>query len=560
LLRLLFAAACAGLARAQIQSGKLMASDAYPGQRFGDLVAAAGDWLVVGVPDDDEIAVQSGAAYTFGRTAGGFVQTQKLKALDAEYGDGFGCSVAIDGDTLVVGAYIEDPGGIIAAGSAYVFELTGGMWLQTAKLVAGPPMANATFGWSVAIEGDRILVGAQGEHAVAVSSGAAYVFERSGSGWTQTARLVASDGAYSDSFGMSAALSGDTAVLGSAADGPAGGGQGAAYVFEKTRGAWTQAAKLYASDGASSEFFSSYLTIDGDTAIIGSPGHDHGLVNSGSAYVFRRLSNGWTQTQELRSHAPALLNYFGSYVAMDGDLAIVGAKYDPNHQTARGATYAFREFAGQWTEIARMDANDELNGDIFGVPIALAGTTAFVGAPERDDLCPSAWNCNSGAVYVFDLAPDATQFGYCTSGAPCGNTQVSGGCTNALGLGATLSAAGSSSTALDDLRFEVRDMQPAKSAMLFMGGGTGQAVLGDGLRAVTGGGVGFFRYPLRTSDASGTFVEGPGLVAAGGQRFPPQGQLLSGSVWYFQCWYRDTSGPCGTGTNLTNAVQVTFVP
>jgi hypothetical protein len=548
---------CASV-RAQVQSAKIVASDGYPGQSFGRAIAADSEWVLVGVMSDSQIGLASGAAYTFRRRAGEWLETQKLLASDAQAADNFGCSVAIDGSTLVVGSQSEFPQGVFSAGSAYVFELRGGEWRETAKLNSAPPASNALFGYSVAIDGDRILVGARNEHAVALNSGAAYVFERNGLDWVQTARLVANDGANWDFFGQSVALYGDTALIGSSTDGPGGNDQGAAYVFEFNGIAWTQVAKLRASDGSGSNAFANHLALGDGVALISAYAHSHGIPGSGSVYAFERQGGVWTQTQELRAHSPGMSLGFGTSVALSGDLALIGSGNDPSAFQNRGAAYAFRRTPSGWIEIGRMQANDAGDSDQFGSRVALSETTAVIGVSQRDDLCPQDPACNSGAVYVFDLAADVRQFGWCANGAPCGNSATNAGCANSTTVGATLAAAGSSSVVRNELRFEVRHMQPGRSALLFMGRGTGQTALGDGLRMVAPAGGGLYRFGAQLSGADGAF-EQRGVVAHS-QAFAPPGQLQPGATWNFQCWYRDPAGPCSAGTNLTNAVEVLFRP
>jgi hypothetical protein len=549
--------ACAG-ARGQVQSAKFMASDGHPGQTFGRAIAADGEWALVGVLSDSQVGLASGAAYTYRRRGSDWLETRKLLASDVQAGDNFGCSVAIDGSTLVVGSQSEDPQGVFAAGSAYVFELRGGVWRQTAKLNSAPLASDAFFGYSVAIDGDRIVVGARTEHAVALNSGAAYVFERSGFGWVQAARLVANDGANWDFFGQSVALHGDTALIGSSADGPGGNDQGAAYVFEFNGVAWTQVAKLRADDGAASNAFSNSLALGDGVALVGAATHSHGLTACGSAYVFERQGSVWTQTQELRAHAPGLSLGFGTSVALSNDLILIGASKDPLQAQSRGAAYVFRRSPSGWLEIGRMQANDAADSDFFGGRVALSDSTAVIGVAQRDDLCPQDPACNSGAVYVFDLAADARQFGWCANSAPCGNSATNAGCSNSTTVGATLAAAGSSSVVQNELRFEVRHMQPGRSALLFMGRGTAQTALGDGLRVVAPAGGGLYRFGAQLSGADGAFEQRD--VVAHSQAFAPPGQLQPGATWNFQCWYRDPAGPCSAGTNLTNAVEVLFRP
>jgi len=550
----------AAVASAQIQVAKLTASDVEQDDHFGHSVASSGDWLVVGKPWDNDVAAGSGAVYAYLCGGDDWIETQKLKASDAEFADFLGWSVAIDGWVCVAGAYYESPLGISAAGSAYVFELSGGVWAQSAKIWASDASPNEFFGYAVAASGDRLLIGAREDNEFGYVAGAAYVFDHVGPNWVQSAKLTASDAMSGDGFGLSVSLWGDFALVGSTSDGPAGGEQGAAYVFQRFGPVWTQVAKLVNSDAAYQDYFGSAVAIRQDLALVTAQHHDHGAISGGAVYVFERQNGVWIETQELRAHDPIIGHNFGFSIDVRDDVALFGAIGDgASAYTGTGAAYIFSRSLTGWVEAGKFIANDASSYDNLGNSVALSGNLAFVGSALDDDVCPSNINCQSGAAYVFEIAPDARQFGHCASSAPCGNIDTHGGCVNSTGVGATLAAGGSSSVAQDELRFEVRQMQPAKSAIVFMGAGQGQTVLGDGLRVVASAGSGFYRYPLHQSDTDGSFVLGPGLVAHS-QNFPQSGHLLAGSTWNFQCWYRDPAGPCGQGTNLSNAVEVTMTP
>ena len=191
-----------------------------------------------------------------------------LTASDGMAGDQFGYSVAIDGDTLVVGAYgVGDNG--FNSGSAYVFTRTGTIWTEQAKLTASDGAERDRFGWSVAIDVNTIVVGAWGDDDNGERSGSAYVFTRSGTTWSQQTKLTASDGAARDQFGGSVAIAGDTIVVGAHQDDENGNRSGSAYVFTRTETTWTQQAKLTASDGAADDIFGISVAIAGDTIVAG---------------------------------------------------------------------------------------------------------------------------------------------------------------------------------------------------------------------------------------------------------------------------------------------------
>ncbi|MCH8153406.1 MAG: FG-GAP repeat protein, partial [Planctomycetes bacterium] len=220
-------------------------------------------------------------------------QTAKLTASDGALFDEFGISVSISGDVAVVGAYRDDDNGQ-DSGSAYVFVQPPGGWVdmsQTAKLTASDGAFDDRFGISVSISGDVIVVGAQFGDGIVVDSGSAYVFQKPVGGWvnmTQTAKLTASDGAINDEFGRSVSISGDVAVVGAQSDNDNGSFSGSAYVFQKPPGGWmnmTETAKLIASDGAASDFFGS-VSISGEVVVVGASRDDDNGENSGSSYVY----------------------------------------------------------------------------------------------------------------------------------------------------------------------------------------------------------------------------------------------------------------------------------
>ncbi len=257
--------------------------------------------------------------------------------------DRFGYSVAIDGDTAIVGAY---------SGSAYIFTRSGSTWTQQAKLLASDRYSKRYskyfFGTSVAMDGDTAIVGAFDDDDNGDYSGSAYIFTRSGSTWTQQAKLLASDGAAGDGFGRSIAIDGDTAIVNANGDDDNGESSGSAYIFTRSGSTWTQQDKLLASDGASYDYFGRSIAIDTDTAIVGANYDSGNGRNFGSAYIFTRNGTNWTQQTKLLASDGARDNYFGTSVAMDGDTAIVGAYRDDDTGTDSGSAYIFTRSGSSW--------------------------------------------------------------------------------------------------------------------------------------------------------------------------------------------------------------------
>ena len=330
----------------------------------------------------------------------------KLLAADGAADDHFGYRVAVSGDTAVVGAWADDDKGSYS-GSAYVFvRSVDGTWMQQAKLLADDGAASDYFGASLAVSGDTAVIGAWGNDDKGSGSGSAYVFIRSADGtWMQQAKLLAVDGAASDRFGYSVAVSEDTAVIGAYQDDDKGSSSGSAYVFVRSAdGTWTQQAKLLAADGVALDYFSeSSVAVSGDTAVIGAWGNDDNDSSSGSAYVFVRSADGtWTQQAKLLPDDGAAFDYFGTSVAVSEDTAVIGASNDYDRGSSSGSAYVFvRSAEGTWTQQAKLLAEDGATSDRFGTSVAVSGDTAVIGARYDDDN-----GSNSGSAYVFgDIQP-----------------------------------------------------------------------------------------------------------------------------------------------------------
>ena len=373
---------------------RLTASDAAAGDEFGVSVAVSGETAVIGAHKDDSLR---GSAYVFVRAASGsWTRQGKLIASDAAAEDYFGLSVAVSGDIAVVGAYGDDDAGD-QSGSAYVFVRSGSVWSQQAKLTASDAAAGDYFGTSVAVSGETALIGANGDDEVGQRSGAAYVFVQSEGIWSQQAKLTASDATALDRFGYSVAVSGNTAIIGADEDCDAGDKSGSAYVFTRDgTGSWTQQAKLNASDAAAYDHFGSSVAVSGYTTVIGAPSGDRGC---GTAYVFTRDPSGsWTQQAKLTASDAAVERWFGCSVTASGDLALIGAATWWN--LAPGSAYVFtRDTSGLWKEQTKLIAWHEGLGNSFGYSVAVSGEIAVVGA--HGDHSPAT---RAGSAYVFDLS------------------------------------------------------------------------------------------------------------------------------------------------------------
>jgi outer membrane protein assembly factor BamB len=373
------------------QTKKLTASEAAANDRFGYSVAINGDTVVVGAYGQNS---NTGAAYIFERNQGGaenWGQVQKLTASDAAVNDQFGWSVAINVDTVVVGAWLKNSN----TGAAYIFERNQGgteHWGQVQKLTAGDAAGGDDFGSSVSINADTVVVGAWVKNS---NTGAAYIFERNQGGaehWGQVQKLTASD-VVVRYLGYSVSINGDTVVVG-AYD------TGAAYIFERNQGGaehWGQVKKLTSSDGIGGDQFGVSVAINIDTVAVGAIHGNRGT--SGAVYIFERNQNGvesWGQVKELTADDAALLDEFGISVAIDGDTLVVGA-WAMNLATG-GAAYIFERNQNGvegWGQVQKLTASDVAAHDQLGSSVGIDGDTVVVGAVGKDS--------NTGAAYVFEL-------------------------------------------------------------------------------------------------------------------------------------------------------------
>ena len=450
---------------------------------FGWSVAVSGDTIVVGARDEDssttginsipnESAPDAGAAYVFFRSGTTWSQQAYLKASNTGAYDEFGRSVSTSGDTVVVGATgegsnatgVNGDGGSNSAGSsgaAYVFVRSGGTWSHQAYLKASNTGQSDRFGYSVSVSGDTVVAGAIWEDSntigvnstpnnAALDSGAAYVFHRDVTAWNQQAYLKASNtgtgmlGAFDD-FGWSVSVAGDTVVVGAPGEDSSTTGvnnisesgifnegasnSGAAYVFVRAEGAWSQQAYLKASNTGSNDKFGSTVSVSGDTVVVSAPQEDSGSIgvesvsnenaeDAGAAYIFVRVGDVWSQQAYLKASNTETFDFFGRSVAVSGNTVVVGANQEDSNTTgvnstpnnsasSSGAAYVFVRDGTAWSQQAYLKASNTGASDLFGSSVAVSGNTAVVGAYGEDssttgvNSTPNNSASSSGAAYVF---------------------------------------------------------------------------------------------------------------------------------------------------------------
>ncbi len=388
-------------ARGQCQANEHVRLSAAEGGNFFDSVAISGDLAVVGGSTFDELGESAGAAFVLRFNGNEWIPEATLTASYPSPFDSFGRSVAVSGEVVLVGRE-TDYGEGANSGSAYVYRLDAenSEWIEEALLTASDAQVGDFFGVSVSISGDVALIGATWADDAGLNSGAAYVLRYDGTHWIEEAKLTASDAAASDNFGDPVAVSatGDVVVVGAT-----GAGGGAAYVYRNNGIRWIEEAKLVASDGSSPlDAFGDSVTISGDVVMVGShqdtdscpPDTPYG--ECGSVYVYRLDSGEWVEEAKLTAAEPTPIAHFGMSVSLSGDLALIGTPHDQTDEPFLGSTYVFRFDSGQWLEQAKLTASDAVPFGEFGESVAISGDLAVIAAGPPDN-----GNLQVGAAYVF---------------------------------------------------------------------------------------------------------------------------------------------------------------
>jgi len=433
---------------------------------FGASVGISGDIIIVSSSGDDDKGAEAGAVYLYKKPAGGWINadpTAKLTASDADQGDNFGTSVCIDGDYLVIGSP-NDSNDIKDAGAVYLFTKPLLGWsdtTETAKLLASDRQASDHLGTSVAICGDHVVASSQ-TNEQGTNSGSAYIFSKPELGWvdtTQTAQIIASDGAAEDYFGSSVAISDNNLVVGAYLDDDFGNGTGSAYVYTKPALGWkdtTQTAKLLSSNAGASPFFGKAVSIADSIILVGSIKAYTVSIQTGTTYGFIMPVAGWSdayQSFKLNPLSGGHHDDFGGAISIDSDNIIIGSTGADDNGSASGAAYVFSKpdhgwvdttenskiiapviyqtliynygdavaidgdysvissplYGGQlgivhvlffngttWETVAELTASNGVAGDYFGTDVAISGNNIVIGAFRANISGP--W---SGAAYVY---------------------------------------------------------------------------------------------------------------------------------------------------------------
>tara|TARA_Y100000004_G_scaffold153265_1_gene176857 strand:+ start:7623 stop:9008 length:1386 start_codon:yes stop_codon:yes gene_type:complete len=392
------------------EQARLVSPDASSTDFFGLSVSISGNYAVVGAYREDPVVTggtqtDGGAAYVYYRSGTTWYFQARLTPTDLEHYDNFGFSVAIDGDYVIVGSRYEDPGGTQSAGAAYIFVRSGTSWSQQQKLIAYDKGQNDQFGFSVAIDGLTAIVGAPRQDHTSTDTGSVYVFVRSGTSWYVQQQLTASDPGQNDQFGFSVAIDGDNIIVGSPYEDPGNvNSAGSAYIFVRSGTSWSQQAKLSASDKESNALFGHRVDIDGNYVVVGAYVENPGagffsMTDAGSAYIFVRSGTSWSQQQKLTASDKAYYDRFGSGVAIEGSRVVIGAVYEDDGGTNSGATYVFDRSGSTWTQTIKLINSDASSDDRTGLGVSLSGNYFITGSYYH--TVTGAYQQRQGAAYIY---------------------------------------------------------------------------------------------------------------------------------------------------------------
>lgn len=381
-------------AAGQCERQKLIASDGVLDDFFGAAVDVAGDLAVIGAWGRDEGAAFTGAAYVYLRIGDQWQGETKLVASDAEKDDVFGSSVRIDGELIVVGATLE--GG---DGAVYLYRFDGTQWIEEAKLKG--PSGSSFFGASVAVFQDRVAVGSPGTDQ---RDGRVHVFSYDGVQWSLEASIASPRGpGNGGDFGSRVALSGPVLVVGERLDQARGMFAGTAWAWRYDGTSWGLDSELIAADNGARHFFGDSVAVDSNTAVVGAWGHSGAGTASGAAYVFQFDAGAWTETARLTASDADERDEFGRDVSIDGDIVVVSARRDEAAGADSGSGYLFRRAGRDWVEAAKLVPADGAASQGFASAVAVDGPVLVLGASGDNGL--------RGAAYWFDAGAAVHSYG-----------------------------------------------------------------------------------------------------------------------------------------------------
>jgi len=521
------------LSQAAQEDLKLVPSDAEYLQAYGSATAVEGDTLVVGAIGSDP----EGAFYSYKRV--GVTWRSEARVDGPSTGSVFGRPLSLDDGVLVVGDTGDSNSNGQSAGAAYVYEKSSSGWSFVQKLIAPNGTQFDNFSSSLAIAKNTIVVGAFNANGIAFLSGSAYVFEYDGSQWVAQQTLFPSQGGTAMGFGLRLAIDDEANRIAVAArdeDINGLGNVGAVYVFKRVPDGWVEEARLWDSTAPGFEYFGASVDLDGDRMLIGANGNDDMGIRAGAAWVYEFQGGSWTPVDKFYASDTFQDHRFGHHARLAGDTALVSGHLS---LAAVYKIYQFQRTGSQWNEVAQLVNSDNANFDGFGENFAFEGGNIVLSGASGAYSGP----IRSGAAYVHVL--DVPAVPYCT------------GKTNSVGCVPTVSSSGSPTfTGVDDFSVGASGALPSTPGLFFFGSqGPLSVPFFEGTLCVA---PPLARTTLQLSSAGPgcsptfSFAVGQPLMVAYG--------LYPGQTVHGQYWMRDPNQVDGTGVGLSNALEFSIQP
>jgi len=395
--------------------GKVVSEGILPTDYFGTAVAFSDDRLFVSATSEEVQYEDQGVVYVFRREGDTWVEHQRIEAPEPAERLFFGGTIDVDDGVLAVRAspYYENR-------RLYVFEEGPSGFEHTATLTSG--VEDDYFASQISVDGGTIVAGASKDDEIDYDTGAAYVFVKDGGNWVQQAKLTASDAAYSAGFGADVWLDGDRLAVGSPGyDLPGGSDAGKAYVFSRSGSTWTEEARLTASDGVTLDLFGTSVALQGDTLLVSAPEDIHGPEEKGSVYVFEWNGSAWTEEMKLGTSDGIMDDTFGYNIVFDGDEAAVSMRHISTEGPYYWGTYLFSRAGGTWAEQASLGAG--ISWSHIGPGRAIALGDGYLGTAAFDY---NTYAGNGVLVYTVGQGPCAPMLAVAPGPDPAAPTEVRG--------------------------------------------------------------------------------------------------------------------------------------
>ncbi len=412
-----------------VQGDKLFASDGATDDDFGSKTATDGTTLVVGARFANTVYASSGAAYVYTRSGSSWAFAQKLAPSDLTPAAFFGASVAVDGNWMAVGAHKANgpaPASVPQAGAVYIYALSGGVWTQVQKLQPFDMAAQDHYGWSISLSNGTLAVGSQHDDDGGSQNGSVYVYTLSGSTFNLQQKLLGSSSSVGDEFGASVDLQGDRLVVGAKFLDLTAANQGGAYVFDRVGSTWTQTQRIVAPDAGNGDQLGLEVALSGDRIVAGAPFDDDGGLDAGALYVFKRNTGSgvWAMEQKLVPPGVETNDAIGRGFDIDGSVIVSGSVGDDDGGTDAGAAYLYSLTSSGWSMDQKVVAGDPVAFARYGFWVTAFANQAYITASDASGVTTA-----TGAVYVLNLTasldcaslPDGTA---CSDGNACTQTDV----------------------------------------------------------------------------------------------------------------------------------------